>query len=147
MTAIKKIHGAMTGTWMTRAEVTDIQFRYFDGLDRYLDWDSTLEEKLPVAVEIMLAIARSNESQRTGVISNTMQIAGQPGRDDLIYRMVVKLPVMEPPTQLELEEEEERRKLEEIEDAEEIEITKSDSINPLINQPKITYTYKKKDED
>jgi len=52
----------------------------------------------------------------------------------------------------ELEEEEARRKLDEIEDAEEvddaeeIEITRRESINPLINQPKIVYTYKKKDE-
>ena len=46
----------------------------------------------------------------------------------------------------ELEEEEEQRKLEEIQDDEEIEITRSDSINPLVNQPRITYTYKKKEE-
>jgi len=58
----------------------------------------------------------------------------------------------------ELEEEEERQKLDGIEpartvdtvqsggDAEEVEIKIRDSINPLMNQPKITYTYKKKEE-
>lgn len=47
----------------------------------------------------------------------------------------------------ELEEEEEQRRLDEIEEAEEIEITRGESINPLINQPKIIYTYKKKEEE
>ena len=57
-----------------------------------------------------------------------------------------------------LEEAEEKSRLDDIQDAEilredeilqedeEIEITKSDSLNPFINQPRITYTYKKKED-
>ena len=44
----------------------------------------------------------------------------------------------------ELEEEEEKRKLDDVEDAEEIEITRTKPLNPFTNQPGITYTYKKK---
>ena len=61
-------------------EVNFLQFRYFDGLEWFDVWDSTVAEELPQAVEIILGF-RSAEDPET----RTHQ-----------YRLVVSLPLSEP---------------------------------------------------
>ena len=73
-------------------EVTAIEFRYFDGQQWLLQWDSEVEGGLPIAVEIALSIAP--DDPLNAPIPTTLlgtSIAGVFG--DNVFRMVVQLPV------------------------------------------------------
>ena len=75
-------------------EVASIEFRYWDGVTWLYEWDSEVEEGLPVAVEIRLYVesARSNQS------SSLLSAFSLGGTDEMqtgttMYRLVVRLPV------------------------------------------------------
>jgi hypothetical protein len=73
-------------------EVVEISFKYFDGTQWYEEWDSTLQQGLPVAIEIKLSLFRdildSDEPQR--------QIDEDALRRDpsrwVEYRLLVRVP-------------------------------------------------------
>jgi hypothetical protein len=73
-------------------EVVEISFMYFDGTQWYEEWDSTLQQGLPVAIEIKLSLFRdildSDEPQR--------QIDEDALRRDpsrwVEYRLLVRVP-------------------------------------------------------
>jgi len=66
-------------------EVVGVEFRYFDGTQWLLQWDTTQEESLPLAVQILLAISS------TGKMTGTVGTTGLPGNVH-IYSMIVHLP-------------------------------------------------------
>ena len=87
---------AMTGEVLA-PEVTSLEFQYFDGLVWGTEWDSELMKGLPQAVRVILTIrpARSPARATTtvGLATATTAIA----EGDLVYSLVVRLPLAEPP--------------------------------------------------
>ena len=84
-------------------EVNYLEFRYFDGLDWYTEWDSEQMESLPVAVEITIGIDPAG-----GVDAATLDVGEQndlalEDMEEHRYRMVVHLP-MAKPAELEMSE-------------------------------------------
>jgi hypothetical protein len=77
-------------------EVNYLEFRYFDGIDWYTEWDSEQMESLPVAVEITIGIDPAfGEDPATldaGVIAD--MAAAEQAQE--LYRMVVHLPAARP---------------------------------------------------
>lgn len=77
-------------------EVNYLEFRYFDGLDWYTEWDSEQMEGLPVAVEITIGMDPAG-----GVDPGTLDVGEQTDlamedTEEHKYRMVVHLPVAKP---------------------------------------------------
>jgi hypothetical protein len=72
---------------MLAPEVVGIEFRYFDGIEWRLEWDSTVEKSLPLAVQILLAMTTSNPDG----ISVTASASDLPP-NIRIYSMIVHLP-------------------------------------------------------
>jgi type II secretory pathway pseudopilin PulG len=77
-------------------EVAYLEFRYFDGTQWWMEWDSQVKGTLPVAVEIALAIVSPQdiENQPLSIASYASFADLPPGTS--IYRLVVRLPVGEP---------------------------------------------------
>ena len=74
-------------------EVVGIEFQYFDGLEWRTEWDSEVEGKLPVAIQIFLAVGDPET-----VLSST-PASGMTGTGDenvRYYRSLVYLPLAEP---------------------------------------------------
>jgi len=74
-------------------EVVGVQFRYFDGLEFFAEWDSTAREGLPMAVEITIEIAPLAE-EYVERPSGAVSLAEEPAH--LIYQLLVHLPAAEP---------------------------------------------------
>jgi len=75
-------------------EVTSLMFRYFDGTSWYTDWNSTVRQGLPVAVEIQLGVQSSKARSGSAEQSPTAAVAGAtPAVNTLLYRLVVQIPV------------------------------------------------------
>ena len=77
-------------------EVVDIEFQYWDGLQWLPEWDSEMQEGLPVAVEIRLYLRSTRSNQSTYMPS--LFSAGSPldSNEEMnvsVYRLVVRLPV------------------------------------------------------
>ena len=77
-------------------EVVEIEFQYWDGLQWLLEWDSEVNEGLPVAVEIRLYLRSTRSNQSTSLLStftfeNPDEMDPQQGIS--VYRLVVRLPV------------------------------------------------------
>jgi len=82
------------------AEVTAIEFRYFDAaeMEWVTAWDSELKEALPVAVEIAIAISDGTATANTsgaGAASTSTLDASAEGQT--IYRLMVFLPQSQTP--------------------------------------------------
>lgn len=73
-------------------EVAQIGFRYFDGEEWQIEWDSAENGGFPVAIEVTLAI----DSERSASGSSDYNIAAVDGESMKFYRTVVDLPVAEP---------------------------------------------------
>jgi prepilin-type N-terminal cleavage/methylation domain-containing protein len=76
-------------------EVVSIEFQYWDGIMWLYDWDSEVEEGLPVAVEIRLYLKSARNNQSSSLLS-AFSVGDDP--DELetgttMYRLVVRLPV------------------------------------------------------
>jgi hypothetical protein len=85
-------------------EVTSLMFRYFDGTTWYTDWDSTVRQGLPVAVEIQLGVQSSKA--RTGSVEQApaAAVAGAtPAVNSLLYRLVVQIPAARSGTNTQLQ--------------------------------------------
>lgn len=77
-------------------EVVEIEFQYWDGLQWLLEWDSEVNEGLPVAVEIRLYLRSTRSNQSTSLLStftfeNPDEMDPQQGVS--VYRLVVRLPL------------------------------------------------------
>ena len=74
-------------------EVAALEFRYFDGLEWQTEWDTEQMGGLPLAVEIVMTLrpAISVESENDPSAAALSQ--GQSPGGDLVYRLVVPLPL------------------------------------------------------
>jgi hypothetical protein len=68
-------------------EVVGIEFRYFDGIEWRLEWDSTVEKSLPLAIQILLAMTTTVPDGLTAAAT-----ASELPPNVRIYSMVVNLP-------------------------------------------------------
>ena len=81
-------------------EVIAIEFRYFDGIEWVTSWDSAASGGLPLAVEIALMMAPSDQDQGLAASTTLGQLpalisttgTATSGDEDSIYRLVVQLP-------------------------------------------------------
>jgi hypothetical protein len=76
---------ANTSTALIAPEVTQIQFRYFDGSQLVDSWDMKEQNKLPVAIEVAIWLNSGNADQGASYYG-----APNTGR---VYRQVVSLPM------------------------------------------------------
>jgi hypothetical protein len=79
-------------------EIVALEFRYFDGLDWYSEWDSEICGGLPAAVEITLAISMTAVGEDAAAALSGLSASGGSGyefADDQIYRLLVRLPTAE----------------------------------------------------
>jgi hypothetical protein len=74
-------------------EVLDIEFHYYDGTEWVEEWDTSQRSGLPMAVEVVLAIARPQAV--AGLLGGNISAAASQSR---LYRMTVYLPLGEPTT-------------------------------------------------
>jgi Tfp pilus assembly protein PilV len=75
-------------------EVIAIEFEYFDGLEWLVEWDSELEEGLPMAVRITLMIGDMAEDAVSNPLAlSTANLTPELGRE--VYSLVVRLPTAE----------------------------------------------------
>jgi prepilin-type N-terminal cleavage/methylation domain-containing protein len=75
-------------------EVLTIEFSYFDGLDWYEEWDSSVLQGLPLAVEVAVAIAKAGEPLTDVSLIDLTNVTGEePYR---VYRLLVHLPAAKP---------------------------------------------------
>jgi hypothetical protein len=82
---------------MLAPEVVGIEFRYFDGIEWRLEWDSTVEKSLPLAIQILLAMTTTNPDG----ISVTATASELPP-NIRIYSMIVHLPAGGQPSDADL---------------------------------------------
>lgn len=84
-------------------EITAVEFRYFDGQQWLLEWDTAASQSLPVAVEIAIAIRPSNAEEPLNFVAGANALAGDQLEDgSRIYRRVVRLVGGEPVTEADL---------------------------------------------
>ena len=79
-------------------EVTDIQFRYFDGSEWLDQWDSTEQNGLPVAVEVTVWLPRAKAASG-GLGMSSAATADLDEENEQAYQLVVHLPVAKPTSQ------------------------------------------------
>ena len=77
-------------------EVTSIEFRYHDGTEWHDEWDSIEQGGLPVAVDVAIAIAARSGQKRSSRTRSTLGRSDETTTRDLLYRLLVHLPVAEP---------------------------------------------------
>jgi hypothetical protein len=77
-------------------EVNYLEFRYFDGLDWYTEWDSEQMESLPVAVEITIGLDPAFGVDPATLDAAEITEAAAAEQQQELYRMVVHLPVAKP---------------------------------------------------
>jgi hypothetical protein len=73
-------------------EVTSLEFQYHDGQAWNTSWDSEERGGLPVAIEVRVGIASAKSQQRQRAQGLTAGAPFAPSADDLVYRLVVRLP-------------------------------------------------------
>lgn len=81
-------------TRLVSPEIAELRFRYFDGNDWAVSWDSTERGGFPLAVEVTIVI----DPARTDVRNTTYAFTGFNQQTMEQYRQVVHLPVSEPIT-------------------------------------------------
>ncbi len=70
-------------------EILGIEFRYYDGLEWLIEWDSDLKAGLPMAVEIIVSVQPVSQLNTTP----TEFVEQETNPDDIFtYRIVVRLP-------------------------------------------------------
>jgi hypothetical protein len=77
-------------------EVNYLEFRYFDGLTWYTEWDSEQMESLPVAVEITIGIDPAGGVDPAKLDVGQQNELALEDIEEHRYRMVVHLPVAKP---------------------------------------------------
>lgn len=86
---------AMTGEVLA-PEVTSLEFQYFDGLTWLTAWDSSSMQGLPQAVRVVLTIRPARGPARATPVGLTNAVTAI-AEGDLVYSLVVRLPLAEPP--------------------------------------------------
>ncbi len=82
--------GIISGGDLLAPEVAGIEFRYFDGIEWRLEWDTSVEKKLPLAIQILLALTSPDRvAEVAGQLGSGLTAEGAPVR---LYTMVVHLP-------------------------------------------------------
>jgi hypothetical protein len=71
-------------------EVVALEFRYFDGVDWLEEWDSSIANNLPVAVEISLAVTNPAVKQSAASMVDLASMSAEEGYR--VYRLLVHLP-------------------------------------------------------
>jgi hypothetical protein len=83
--------GNMTGLEnsgeMLAPEVVGIEFRYFDGTEWRMEWDTSTEEKLPIAIQILLTMTTKRPQAKAADAGTTTAAPNV-----RVYSMVVNLP-------------------------------------------------------
>lgn len=75
---------------LVASEVVGVEFRYFDGIEMFTEWDSQVMKGLPVAVEITMAIA---DPQTLAAEGDAAYYLPSQGTDpDSVYQILVHLP-------------------------------------------------------
>lgn len=82
-------------------EISEIEFRYFDGSDWLSEWDSVEQGAFPMAIEVSLAFDPLRVWNRSSMAS-TDETARVSGEELQYYRTVIHLPMAEPPPEEEL---------------------------------------------
>lgn len=77
-------------------EVTSLDFQYHDGEAWGSIWDSDAIGGLPMAIEIRVGIASPRSRQQQRAAGTGLSTPLLPADDDLIYRLVVRIPVAKP---------------------------------------------------
>ncbi len=77
-------------------EVTSIEFRYYDGTEWCDEWDSIEQGGLPVAVDVAIAIASGSGRRRSSAKRGILGRSEETTKKDLVYRLLVHIPVAEP---------------------------------------------------
>ena len=72
-------------------EINYLEFHYFDGIEWYESWDSSTEQRLPNAVEIILGFRVSGNADSPASSATAGDTSSR------LYRFVVALPLAEPP--------------------------------------------------
>ena len=85
----------MTGEVLA-PEVTSLEFYYFDGLAWVTQWDSEMLKGLPQAVRVVITIRPARSAIRPEMIGLTNSVTAIE-QGDLVYSLVVQLPLAEPP--------------------------------------------------
>ncbi|WP_145059093.1 hypothetical protein [Lignipirellula cremea] len=75
-------------------EVARLEFRYFDGAQWLLEWDSDQLGGLPLAVETMIAIRRADQDPDEMPVDDGPITLDNPY--ELVYRLVVRIPIAVP---------------------------------------------------
>jgi hypothetical protein len=68
-------------------EAVGIEFRYFDGVEWRLEWDTSVEQMLPLAIQILLAMTTTVDNP-SAAVNSTTELPG----NIRIYNMIVHLP-------------------------------------------------------
>ncbi len=85
---------AHAGAAVLAAEVAELEFAYFDGIQWLPQWDSTVEGGLPVAVRIMIRLV-ATDGQLPDVTPSPSPNDARQSNDDT-YSLIVRLPVGQP---------------------------------------------------
>lgn len=97
-----------TGEDLLAEEVTRLEFQYFDGYQWWPSWDSDDRGGLPIAIEILVGLADAKPSDEAEPTTNqTASNEASKAPQELIYRLVVRIPTAEPLDPNEIGEEEE----------------------------------------
>jgi len=91
-------------------EVVALEFRYFDGVEWFTEWDSLEREGLPMAVEVAVAIARQTDDDTTFDVDHEppslFDRTAESEPPYRVYRRLVRLPVAQATDEATLLEEE-----------------------------------------
>lgn len=83
---------SLAGGELLAPEVNYLEFRYFDGLDWYTDWDSDAMGGLPVAIEITIGLDPTGGKAPTQMSATELRDAATAIDADFTYRLVVHVP-------------------------------------------------------
>ncbi len=81
------------GARLLAAEVTSIQFQYFDGTEWLAEWNSDEQGGLPTAIEVLLTIDSPHVTASTAPLAAAPGLTESDGTTQPTHRMVVHLPV------------------------------------------------------
>jgi hypothetical protein len=84
------------GGSMLAPEVNYLEFRYFDGLEWQVEWDSEEMGGLPVAVEITIGIDPTGGADPQTLDVTEVNDLAMEDMNEYLYRLVVHLPVAQP---------------------------------------------------
>ncbi len=74
-----------------------MEFRYFDGQQWQMTWDSEAAGGLPVAVEVAIAIAEPRRDRQAAEPAGPASLADAAQQPRLhVYRQVIRIPPAEP---------------------------------------------------